>query len=420
MISNPFVHIRVGLFLAIRDIKRASLWTTLLITFVMMLTFLNLIVVRGILVGLIAGSITANRDFYSSDLLVTPLKNKSFIQNSHEIEDAVRAYSGMQSMSVRYVDNIRLESGYKDKVREDQKTDAIGALLAGIDVNDEATTTTLKDRLIAGEFITEDDIDSVVVGATLLGKYSSTDEAAVTTNLPRVDIGDKIRMIVNGNTREVIIKGVIKTKAQSSDVRVYMNKNIARQLMGRNDLYADEIAIKLNPGVTPEQAKAYLISQGFQDRAVIRTALEAVPPFVKDIQVTFALLGNVIGSIGLAVSSITIFIVIFVNAITRRKYIGILKGIGVSSSAIQISYVLQALAYAIVGTLLASILIFTLIKPYFLENPINFPFSDGIMEAEFLDVFIRACVLLSSTVIAGFVPAYLVVRQNTLDAILGR
>ena len=43
----------------------------------------------------------------------------------------------------------------------------------------------------------------------------------------------------------------------------------------------------------------------------------------------------------LVVASITIFIVIFINAITRRKFIGILQGIGISGEAIEIdaSYV---------------------------------------------------------------------------------
>ena len=415
-----FVHLRVALFLAIRELKRTSLWTTLLITFVMMLTFLNLIVVRGILVGLISGSISANREFYSGDVLVTPLKTKNYIINSVEIEDAVKAYSGTNKYSVRYIDNIRLEANYQNRFRQDQKVDSIGAVLAGINISNEQLVTGLPRKIIAGQFINENDIEDVVVGATLLGNYSSTDESAITTNLPNIDVGDKIRIIVNGNVREVRIKGVIRTKSQSTDSRVYMNENIARQLIGRNDLFADEIAILLKPGYTPQEGKNYLVNQDFTDRAVIRTDIEAVPPFVKDIQVTFDILGNVIGSIGLAVSSITIFIVIFVNAITRRKYIGILKGIGVSSLSILFSYVFQALAYAIVGTIIASILIFALIKPYFLQNPFNFPFSDGVLEADYLDVTIRAMILLGATIVAGFVPALLVVRQNTLDAILGR
>ncbi len=54
--------LRLGLLLGFRQIQRASLWTTLLIIFVMMFTFLNLIAVSGILVGLIVGSERAVRE----------------------------------------------------------------------------------------------------------------------------------------------------------------------------------------------------------------------------------------------------------------------------------------------------------------------------------------------------------------------
>jgi hypothetical protein len=65
-------------------------------------------------------------------------------------------------------------------------------------------------------------------------------------------------------------------------------------------------------------------------------------------------------------------------------------------------------------------LIIFAIKPYFVQNPIDFPFSDGIIQAENWDIFLRANILLISTIVAGFIPAFIVIRQNTLDAILGR
>jgi ABC-type lipoprotein release transport system permease subunit len=70
--------------------------------------------------------------------------------------------------------------------------------------------------------------------------------------------------------------------------------------------------------------------------------------------------------------------------------------------------------------LIALVLIFTLIKPYFADNPLDFPFSDGILVAEPTDVALRACILLIITIFAGYFPARLVVKQKTLDAILGR
>ena len=144
------------------------------------------------------------------------------------------------------------------------------------------------------------------------------------------------------------------------------------------------------------------------------------PKFVKDIKNTFAILGNVVGSIGLVVASITIFIVIFVNAITRRKFIGILKGIGISSRAIEIAYVFQSLFYAILGIGVGLLILYGFLVPFIAAHPIKFPFSDGILVAEYSATFLRVFLLSLATLIAGNVPARIVVKKNTLDSILGR
>jgi len=77
--------LKVGFFLALRQIKRSSLWTTVFIIFIMFLTFLNLVVVNGILVGLIEGSAISYRSNYSGDLLISAPEDKDFIKDSQEI-----------------------------------------------------------------------------------------------------------------------------------------------------------------------------------------------------------------------------------------------------------------------------------------------------------------------------------------------
>lgn len=80
----------IGLYLAVRQLKHASIWTTSLIVIVMMLTFLNLVVVNGILVGLIQSSIEASEDRYSGDVIISTLRQKSVIENSGDIERVLR------------------------------------------------------------------------------------------------------------------------------------------------------------------------------------------------------------------------------------------------------------------------------------------------------------------------------------------
>ena len=54
-IDEFLISLKLGFFLAVRQIRRSNKATTALIIFVMTLTFLNLVVVRGVLVGLIEG-----------------------------------------------------------------------------------------------------------------------------------------------------------------------------------------------------------------------------------------------------------------------------------------------------------------------------------------------------------------------------
>lgn len=409
----------LGYFLAVRDIKRTNPWTTLLIIFVMTLTFLNLIVVSGILVGLIEGSTIANRLRYSSDILVSKLDNKEYIQGSARIDTLARNLPGVEAVSSRYVESIRLEGGYKTRTRESDLLSATGGQLAGINPEHEHQVTGLADLIIDGEYLEPGDVDMILVGKDLLFEYSPI-EAAGFQNLKDARVGSKVRLRINDSAREVTIKGVLQAKVGEVDMRVFMVDNQARQLIGRTDFNADEIAIKVSPKTDPQIIKDSLLIEGAGNVAKVQLWEEAQPKFLKDIKTAFSLLGTIIGSIGLVVASITIFIVIFVNAVTRRKYIGILKGIGVNTTAIEFSYVVQAMFYAIVGTILGAAFVYGFLQPYIMANPIPFPFSDGILVAPVVGTVIRSIVLFIATVIAGYIPARLIIRQNTLDAILGR
>ncbi|MBM3206505.1 MAG: hypothetical protein FJZ43_02700, partial [Candidatus Staskawiczbacteria bacterium] len=95
------IDFKIGFFLAIRQIRRASIWTTGLIVFVMILTFLNLVVLSGILVGLIEGSIAGWHEQYTGDILLSNLDNKGYIEGSNNILNILRSFSEIKSISPR-------------------------------------------------------------------------------------------------------------------------------------------------------------------------------------------------------------------------------------------------------------------------------------------------------------------------------
>jgi ABC-type antimicrobial peptide transport system permease subunit len=111
---------------------------------------------------------------------------------------------------------------------------------------------------------------------------------------------------------------------------------------------------------------------------------------------------------------------VFINALTRRKFIGILKGIGISGRAIEISYIFQSIFYAVVGSGVGLLLVYIFLVPLFQAHPIDFPFSDGILVAPLKSTLYRVGLLVFATLIAGYIPARMIIRKNTLDSILGR
>ena len=410
--------IRLGFFLALRQMRRASKWTTGLIIFVMTLTFLNLVVVSGILVGLIEGAVQANKEFYTSDILLSTLEKKNFIEQSPQVLNIINAMPETLAVSARYLSSGNVEAGYKEATKKEE-IDSAGAPFVGINPIDENNLTGVSRFVIDGEYLTPQDYDQILLGSYLLTEYFPVETASFPT-LDDVEVGDKVRITIGDIQREMTVKGIVKSKVDELSYRVYFVDSQFRDLIGRNDYNVGEISIRLKSGTDPVTFKKALLRSGVGEYARVQTFEDAQPKFLQDIKDTFALLGNLISSIGLVVASITIFIVIFINAITRRKFIGILKGIGISGRTIETSYVFQSFFYAACGSLIGLAVLYGFLEPFIKTHPINFPFSDGILVAPISGTMIKIVILMVTTIIAGYIPARMIVRKNTLDSILGR
>ncbi len=412
----------IGMYLAVRQLKHASIWTTSLIVIVMMLTFLNLVVVNGILVGLIQSSIQASRERYSGDLIISTLRQKAIIENSAEIENVLRNISNVTDVVPRILAGGSVNADYRRVLRQEETPNAANASIAGIVPSEEDKATHLSKYVIQGSYLDDNDKDGILVGSFLIRELTPVDAVGF-TQLRDVKIGDRVKVTVGDNSKEVYIRGILKSKINEIDARVIMVQSELRKLVGRSDVNVSEMAVRLTPGSTEADAvkvRNILDANGYEYNAKIQTATEAQPKFLKDMKDLFGLLGTLMGSIGLVVASITVFIVIFVNTLTRRKFIGILKGIGISSRSIEYSYIIQSAFYAIAGSIFGMLILYGFLVPFIDAHPINFPFSDGILYAPVSGTMIRVVALFITTIIAGYIPARMIVNKNTLDSILGR
>lgn len=410
---------RIGFLLGWRQIQRANLWTTSLIIFVMMLTFLNLIVVSGILVGLIAGAERAVRAESLGDIVISELNGEDRILETESIVQKIETYPEVTAYSVRYQASGVLEANYKERRDLGGERDIANVTVTGIDPVLEDTMSGLGDKLLAGEYLDSDEEGYILIGYYYL-EENAEQFGDIFETLSGITPGASVRLTAGDISKEFTVKGIIKSKVDEVSLNTYIPEREFRRVFGRLNRDADQIVVRVGNPDDAMIVRDGLLAAGMGEAAKIQLYDDAKPKFITDIKNTFNLLGTFIGSIGIIVASITIFIIVFINAISRRQQIGILKGIGIERRAIEVAYVIQSAFYALCGSALGALLTYGFLVGYFERNPIQFPFSDGILVAPVDETIIRFLVLFAITLIAGLVPAWLIVRQNTLNSILGR
>lgn len=411
--------LRIGLLLGLRQIQRASIWTTTLIIFVMMLTFLNLIAVSGILVGLIEGAEKAVRESALGDIVITELDAENNILETESFIREIEAYPEIDTYSVRFSGAATLEANYKERRNLQNERDVAAVRVTGIDPVKEDEMTGLESLVIDGEYLNPDEEGFILIGVYYIEEYAQQ-FGDVFESVANVHPGDTVRLTIGDISKEFTVKGIVQSKVDEVNLTTYIPEREFRRLFNRLDRNADQIVIRTNNPGDNAEIVASMKASGLDKHAKILTFEENLPKFLIDIKNTFNVLGTFIGSIGIVVASITIFIIIFINALSRRRHIGILKGIGIEREVIEIAYVAQAAFYALTGSILGALLTYGVLVPYFDKNPIQFPFSDGILSADPELTFYKFVILFVITLIAGFVPAWMIAKENTLNAILGR
>lgn len=430
--------------LAVRQVQHSSIWMNILIVSIMLLTFLNLVVVTGILTGLTEGLFNDYKEQYTRDVIISTLSGENSIKNTNAVRETLKSHADVEHFTVRYIQAATIEANYQTRWDFESVENSVTTQLTGINPESENESTSLSDRVVEGEYLRSDESGFVLMGSSMLEKYAPFSDTF--EPLANVAPGTRVKLSFvidgvgdnksaygpssrvenssvdrnNSVSAEFIVKGIVDSKVGQVAQRAYVTQQDWDRLINQQLDLADEFVVTLRNGADESVFTQEMKSYGFAKYAKIETSAESLPSTLNDLQKTFVLLGNLMGGISVIVSAITVFVVIYINALTRRKHIGILKGIGINSKAIERAYVMQSLFYAISGISIGYFFIFLILVPYFDAYPIDFPFSDGILEVTVLGTNIRALVLIIVTALAGFIPSWLIVRQNTLDSILGR
>jgi len=134
---------------------------------------------------------------------------------------------------------------------------------------------------------------------------------------------------------------------------------------------------------------------------------------------SFNIVSSLIGGIGLVVAGIVMFVVIYINAVNKKRQIGILRAVGINNGTIVVSFLAQALLYAVLGIILGGLLFGLGIQLYFIAHPISLPIG-SVSLAVNADTVGKAVVgILVAALLAGIIPVLSITKQNIIKSIWG-
>ena len=407
MFTNP----RASFFLAYKAISRGNKGTLALTILVITLAFINITFISSILSGAINTAYQQAIDNYVSNIVIEPGTDDDYIEKVSSLKRSINMLPGVTSCASRY--SLGSTITY-DPDKDGKDIREISWTIKSINPEEETQVTNIHNFMVDGQYLDKSDRDQVILGREVSGGYGASLEIQ---SLKGVKVGDEITIhFSNGVTRDYTIKGIFVTKLPLSDMAVFITEKEMESVLGLHNR-ASEILVRLDQ---PGQEELYI-----QRLRQIGIVDEEIHPWIdyigliSGITQSFEIIKRIVTFIGLLVAGVTIFIVIFINTVGRRKQIGILKAIGMDERVIITSYMFQALFYAVVGIGVGLAVIRFILLPHFISHPLPFPVgmvSLLITKKELL-TSIAGLILVSLT--GGLIPSWRIARENIIRAIWG-
>ncbi|MFC2068510.1 ABC transporter permease [Chloroflexota bacterium] len=411
-------NLKLTLFLAFKSIIKGNCWALILIILVMSLSFANLLLTPSILSGVTNTLNQQQIDTLYGNIVVDPPPTEHYLSHVSLIEKKIKQIPGITGVSSHLNSSALIEYQWKEKNTPSDKGDSVTWSVISIDPAQEVNVTTIHEHIIQGSYLDSSDRDEILLGVEIAGGARA--QTAEFLTLQGVQVGDKVRLTYpNGVQREYVVKGIFQAKEMTqADHLVFITKTEMASVMGRTvyDDRASQILIKIGQGVTENQIIQEIRSLGIN--AEVRSWSE-YGGAMGGIVSSFDVITSLIGTIGLVVAGIVMFIVIYINVINKRRQIGILRAIGIKRDVIISSYLTQAIFYAILGIVFGGLIFGYVIQPYFELFPLDLPLGQVSLGISALTISSAVLGILTAAVLAGLIPVTSITRQPIIQAIWG-
>jgi len=396
-------ELNVAFLLAIRSLQRGNRSSTILTVLIIGMCFTNMIFLPSLFNG-IGNSITEQVvDYEVGNVLVSPElgTGDQYVTNLSDTLGLINGMPGVERATPHITEGATLV--YRDRV--------LPVSVRAIEPDDERYVSPLYTKMIAGNYLGDTDTGEVIIGKPVAGNPAIRAEDEYQPSLGGVRVGDSITIkYANGYTRDYRVEGIYSTGWSEADSAVYVSWTDMGNVLGQQPLdYADDITVKVAPGYSETFVKNELEQYGISQR--VQTTADLLAKSLGQALQSFDIINTVSLIVSIIITTVVLFIVITIKTLNSRRQIGILKAIGVDKEVIMHSYGFQVMILAVLGIILGIVLTL-LLAVYMAYHPIVTPEWSASLSLTPWDLAVNSLVLFVAAIIAGYVPAYQVSRED--------
>ncbi len=394
-------NIRVAYLLALRNILKNKK-TLFIIALVLAMSFISLTFFTSVIAGLTEKFESQFITGPIGNILIEPQEENKYINNYKNLQGTINHLPNTDSSTARIKTSVTIETDSK----------SMGKTITAIVPSNEIRVSSMGNNLFSGQFLSDGDDNEIVLGSKLV--LSAANPSGSTASMLDVQVGDKILLkFNNGHEEEFRVKGIYKTGANFNDGEIYITRKKFDSIYPELKDSASEISIKLpKKGIEAEYTQT-LLEQGVSETISDWTKkTDQIEQFTGSLD----LVNKITSLIGLLTAIATIYIVVFIDILHKKKQIGILKAIGIKEESVILSSIFQAFIYGIVGVILGIIAIYSM-QWYFSVYPLKMSIGKVTLAIDYIFIIKSALLLLLASIIAGFFPAFKASRENILRLI---
>ncbi|MBP6917043.1 ABC transporter permease [Candidatus Saccharibacteria bacterium] len=398
-------QLRLPFYLAWQYIHRGKKWAIALTLVLLATAFVNLLFISSLFNGVIDGSNKQIINTMSGNIYITSKNGKDFIGNTKQAVKQIKQIEGVEGVSA--------ETQVQGRLKYSGIT-VSGQILA---VNPEASKTVVNiaDKIVEGAYLKPNDTNKIIIGCQIAGGEGVANNAF---SFKGAKVGEEVQLMTDKGVKTFVIKGIFDTKFINSDLRAFITEKSYKTINPNyNPDSSTTIIIKTNQKYNQDELVDKIKALDIDGE--VYTWQEAAG-LMKSVSESFLSINVIVSFVGIVIAAVTVFIVIYVDILNKRRQIGILRAIGIRSYIIVLSYVILSSVYALGGVLLGTVVFHFGLVPYFQAHPFEIPITDVVLVIGAKDYIARAESLIWVSIFSGLIPSIIVVRAKMLDAILGK